>query len=101
MGTEPESVDAQKRTMKDIFTRCLKKKIAQVCTLPKSYAHCKEEFQLIVNFIASIAEKLTSKDHGSYVANACVNLPVTASILFVLSYVQICRVLIGVYFSAG
>jgi hypothetical protein len=33
MGTEPETVDAQKGTMKDIFARCLKKNIAQVCTL--------------------------------------------------------------------
>jgi hypothetical protein len=33
MGTELESVDAQKGTMHDIFARCLKKNIAQVCTL--------------------------------------------------------------------
>ncbi len=33
MGTEPESVDAQKGTMLDIFARCLKKNIAQVCTV--------------------------------------------------------------------
>jgi hypothetical protein len=33
LGTKPESVDAQKGTMLDIFARCLKKKIAQVCTL--------------------------------------------------------------------
>jgi hypothetical protein len=38
MGTEPESVDAQKGTMKDVFARCLKKKkapvyIAQMCAL--------------------------------------------------------------------
>jgi hypothetical protein len=57
MGTEPESVDAQKGTMKDVLARCLKKNIAQVCTLLKSCAHCKEEFLLI----ASIAGKLTSK----------------------------------------
>jgi hypothetical protein len=55
MGTEPESVDAQKGTMKDIFARCLKKNIAQVCTLFKSCAHCKEEFQLTAKLIASIA----------------------------------------------
>jgi hypothetical protein len=35
LGTKPESVDAQKGTMLDIFARCLKKKIAQVCTLLK------------------------------------------------------------------
>jgi hypothetical protein len=101
MGTEPESVDAQKGTMMDIFAKCLKKNIAQVCTLPKSCAHCKEEFQLLANLIASIAGELTSKDHSSYVANVCVNLLVTASILFVLSHVQICHVITGIYFSAG
>jgi hypothetical protein len=56
MGTEPEPVDAQKGTMKDILARCLKKNIAQVCTLPKLCAHCKEEFQLNANLAASIAE---------------------------------------------
>jgi hypothetical protein len=33
MGTKLEPVDAQKGTMQDIFVRCLKKNIAQVCTL--------------------------------------------------------------------
>ncbi len=32
MGTEPESVDAQKGTMKDVLVRCLKKNEAHVCT---------------------------------------------------------------------
>ncbi len=45
MGTEPESVDAQKGTMKDVFARCLKKNEAQVCTLLKTCAYRKEEFQ--------------------------------------------------------
>jgi hypothetical protein len=51
MGTELEAVDAQKGTMKDIFARCLKKNIAQVCTLTKSSAYCKKKkkFQFIVN----------------------------------------------------
>jgi hypothetical protein len=35
LGTKLESVDAQKGTMLDIFARCLKKKIAHVCTLLK------------------------------------------------------------------
>jgi hypothetical protein len=35
MGTKPESFDAQKGTMLDIFARCLRKKIALVCTLLK------------------------------------------------------------------
>jgi hypothetical protein len=56
MGTEPEPVDAQKGNMKDIFTRCLKKNIAQVCTLLKLYAKCKEEFQLTANLTASMLE---------------------------------------------
>ncbi len=34
-GTKPESVDAQKGTMLDIFARCLKKEIAPVRTLLK------------------------------------------------------------------
>jgi hypothetical protein len=46
IGTEPESVDAQKWTMKDIFARGLKN-IAQICTLLKSCAHYKEEFNLL------------------------------------------------------
>jgi hypothetical protein len=60
MGTEPESVDAQKGTMQDIFARCLKKNIAQVRTLL--------DHRLIVRgisicrpYIASVVEKLTSK----------------------------------------
>jgi hypothetical protein len=55
MGTEPESVDAQKGTMKDVFARCLKKNIAQVCTMAKSCAYHKDELQFIANLIASIA----------------------------------------------
>jgi hypothetical protein len=43
LGTKPESVDAQKGTMLDIFVRCLKKEIAQVCTLSKLCAKFKEE----------------------------------------------------------
>ncbi len=37
-------VDAQKGTMLDIFVRCPKKKIAQVCTLLKQCVSVKEEF---------------------------------------------------------
>jgi hypothetical protein len=33
MGTELESVDAQKGIMQDIVARCHKKNIAQVCTM--------------------------------------------------------------------
>jgi hypothetical protein len=58
MGTEPEPVDAQKGTMKDIFARCLKNNIAQVCTLLILCANCKEEFQLTANLIASFAGEL-------------------------------------------
>ncbi len=43
LGTKPESVDAHKGTMLDVFARCLKKKIAQVCTLLKQCANIKEE----------------------------------------------------------
>jgi hypothetical protein len=58
MGTEPEPVDAQKGTMKDIFVRCLKKNIAQVCILLKLCVYCKEEFQLTANLTTSTAEKI-------------------------------------------
>jgi hypothetical protein len=68
--------------MKDIFVRCFKNNVAQVCTLPKSCAHCKEEFQFIANLISSIAGKLTSEDHSIYVANACINLLIKQASLF-------------------
>jgi hypothetical protein len=55
MGTEPESVDAEKGTSKEVFARYFKKNIAQVCTLAKSCAYRKEEFQFIANLIASIS----------------------------------------------
>jgi hypothetical protein len=61
MGTEPESVDAQKGTMQDIFARCLKKNIAQVRTLLGN--------RLIVRgistywpYIASIVEKINIQE---------------------------------------
>jgi hypothetical protein len=38
--------------------------------------------QLITNFIASIAGKLTSENHIGYIAKLCVNLLVRANILF-------------------
>ncbi len=50
MGTEPESLDAQKGTMKDVFARCASMYIAQnVCII------IKRNF----NLIASIAGKPT------------------------------------------
>jgi hypothetical protein len=56
MGTELESVDAQKGTMKDIFARCLEKNIAQVCTLLKSCTHCEEEFNLLPTLLQVLLE---------------------------------------------
>ncbi len=50
----------------------------------------------------SIAGKLTSQNHSGFVTDVCTNLLVTTSILFLtFSYVQIRRVITGVYFSAG
>jgi hypothetical protein len=69
--------------------------------IAESCAHCKEEFQLTANLIASIAGKLTSKDHSGYVTDVCVNLLVTANILSRPFHVQICRIITGFYFSAG
>jgi hypothetical protein len=56
MGTKPESVDAQKGTMQDIFARCLKKNIAQVCTLFDHVLTVKRNLNLL--YIAIIAEKI-------------------------------------------
>jgi hypothetical protein len=85
MGTEPESVDAQNGTMKDVFARCLKKNIAQVCTLAKSCAYRKEEFQFIANLLQVLLENWHPNNHSSYGANVYVNLFVTANTLFVVS----------------
>jgi hypothetical protein len=64
MGTEPESVDAQKGTMKDIFARYLKKNEAQVCTLLKSCAYCKEEFQPYCHPYCKYRRKTNIQDHS-------------------------------------
>ncbi len=56
MGTEPESVDAQKGTMKDVFARRLEKNIAQVCTLLKSCTHCEEESNLLPTLLQVFLE---------------------------------------------
>jgi hypothetical protein len=43
LGAKPESVDAHKVTMLDIFAMCLEKKIAQVHTLIKQCTVLQEE----------------------------------------------------------
>ncbi len=98
-GTEPESVDAQKGTVKDIFTRCLKKNVAQVCTLLKSCAYHKEEFKLYCQPYYKYRWKTNIQDHSGYVVDIYVNLLIPASILF-LSFpmYKVCRVITGVYF---
>ncbi len=106
MGTEPGPVDAQKGTMKDIFARCLKKNIAQVCTLLRSCAYCKEEFQLTINLTSIIAEKKLTSWKSQWLHYWHMRkLLVTANILFDLFHVQICRVICrmitDVYFSVG
>jgi hypothetical protein len=63
MGTKLESVDAQKGTMKDIYSRCLKKNKAQVCTMLKSRAHLKEEFQPYCKY----CWKTNIQNHSGYV----------------------------------
>ncbi len=50
MGTEPESVDAQKGTMQDIFMRCLKKNIAQACTLLSQVLIVKRNLNLLTAY---------------------------------------------------
>jgi hypothetical protein len=64
MGTEPESVDAQKGTMKDIFARCLKKNEAQVCTLLKLCVYRKKEFQLYCQPYCKYRWKTNIQDHS-------------------------------------
>jgi hypothetical protein len=106
MGTELESVDAQKGTMKDLLARCLKKNIAQVCTLFKLCASCKEKFQLTANLTASIAGELTSLK-SQWLHYWCMHKLTRNSRhpLLIFSHVQICRevcrVITGVYFSGG
>jgi hypothetical protein len=56
MGTEPESVDVQKGTMKDIFARCRKKNIAQVFALLKLCLRCEEEFNLLSTLLRVLLE---------------------------------------------
>ncbi len=57
MGTEPESVDAQKGTMKDVLARCLKKDEAQVCTLLKMCA-------LSLRGISTLLQALLEDQHS-------------------------------------
>jgi hypothetical protein len=77
MGTKPESVDAQKGTMLDIFARCLKKKIAQVCTLHKYCMNVKEDSQPSIILAATLPKELTSL--YSHVLQQPVNLQQIAS----------------------
>ncbi len=50
MGAELNSVYAQKGTMKDVFTRCLKKTNVQVCTLFSVYVlFCTATFTLLLH----------------------------------------------------
>ncbi len=79
MGTEPESVDAQKGTMKDIFARCL---VAQVCTFLILCAYRKEEFQLYCQPYGKYRWKTNIQNHSGYVVSIYVNLLTPASILF-------------------
>jgi hypothetical protein len=83
MGTEPESLDAQKGTIKDIFARCLKKNEAQV-----QYVDCLNHVRIVkrdFNLILSIAGKPTSKiTVVTLLINIYVNLLIPASILFYL-----------------
>jgi hypothetical protein len=98
MGTEPESVDAQKGTMKDIFAGCLKKKEAQVCTLLKSCAFRKEEFQPYCQPCCKYRWKTNIQDHSGYVVDIYVNLLIPASTLLSFPLYKICHIIIGVYF---
>ncbi len=83
MGTEPEPVNAQKGSMQDIFARCLKKNIAQVCTLLIHVLGIKRNSTYCQSY-ASIAEKNQHpRNYGGYVIDVCVNLLVTANVLFV------------------
>ncbi len=93
MGTEPELVDAQKGTMKDISARCLKKNIAQVCTCPNCVHIVKRNFNLLPTYCKycwkTDIQKITVVSLLMYAQN----LLITASILFVPSHVQICCVI--------
>ncbi len=84
MGTEPESVDAQKGTMKDIFARYLKKNKAQVCILLKSCAYVKRNFNLMPTLVQVSLEN--QHPRSKWLRYLCINiyLVIPASILFYL-----------------
>jgi hypothetical protein len=60
-GTELKPVDAQKRTMQDLFARCLKKNTAEVCTLLNSVLIVKRNFNLLPILLQVLLRKLTSE----------------------------------------
>ncbi len=83
MGTKPEPVGAQKGTMKDIFSRCLKKNIAQVCILLIHVLVVKRSFNLLPILCKYCWKNQHPGNHIGCVTDVCLNLLVTANILFV------------------
>jgi hypothetical protein len=68
LGTKLELVDAQKGTMLDIFARCLKKEIAQVCTLFKQRASFKEELTANTILVVMYRSIDSLRKHSGYIA---------------------------------
>ncbi len=98
MGTKLESVDAQKGTMKYIFTRCLKKNKAQVCTLLKLCAFVKRNLILLPTLLQNVAGKPTSKIAVAMLLMHTRILTSKHPLLYFLVY-KICHTITGVYSS--
>jgi hypothetical protein len=97
MGTEPEPVDAQKGTMQDIFVRCLKKNIAQVCTLLIHVLVIKRNFNLLPILCKYCWKNQHPRNHSGYVIDVY-KLSCNSKHPLCPSHVQICHVITGVYF---
>jgi hypothetical protein len=73
LGKKKESVDAQKGTMLDIFARCLKKEMAQVCTLSSSVEHERGTFDQYHLYYCIAYQWVTSQETQCLHCNITVN----------------------------
>ncbi len=74
MGTKLEPVDAQNGTMQDIFASCLKKNIAQVCTLVIHVLVVNRSFNLLPILCKYCWKNQHPRNHSGYVTDVHVNL---------------------------
>ncbi len=98
MGTGPESVDAKKVTMQDVFARCLKKDIAQVCKLLNCVLVVKRNFNLLPIVLQILLRILTS-EKSQWLRYRCMRkLTCNNKMASCPFHVQMCHVITGVYF---